>query len=173
MVIRKVTDACDRWRKPSTRQRGARWTSWPATVVRRWRWCCPTPMAQERWWLAEAARAAVQALAIPHATSACRHVSVTAGVAVHAMGDTARSVQDLLDCAGKALYRAKATGKNRVCPGFEDNLSGPLEPDQVPGDCGHAHAFDAGLNCWSCCHVRPKVILEATVAMVLCRGVRA
>ena len=61
---------------------------------------------------AEAARAAVEALALPHPRGVASVVTISAGVAVHwpAAGGTAAGA---LAAADAALYRAKAEGRNR------------------------------------------------------------
>lgn len=64
--------------------------------------------------LAQALRAAVQALAIEHrASEVAAHVTISIGAAslVPAHGD---SPERLVKCADEALYRAKAAGRNRV-----------------------------------------------------------
>ena len=68
-----------------------------------------TPMAEAREVL-ERARAAVAALKIGHAGGSLR-LTVSVGVAQHLPGDT---VEHTLERADKALYAAKALGRNRV-----------------------------------------------------------
>ncbi|MDP2228834.1 MAG: diguanylate cyclase [Moraxellaceae bacterium] len=59
--------------------------------------------------------AAVDALAIPHATAqGTRHVSLSIGVAVRTPAST-RDSNTLLDAADRALYAAKQAGRHRVC----------------------------------------------------------
>jgi diguanylate cyclase (GGDEF)-like protein len=62
--------------------------------------------------LCQRVRAAVEALAIPHATtSLLQTVTVSIGVTVYRSGETVESVVARAD---EALYRAKANGRNRV-----------------------------------------------------------
>jgi diguanylate cyclase (GGDEF)-like protein len=62
--------------------------------------------------IAEAIRAAVEALAMPHAEGN-PVVTVSIGVSLAAAGSAA-SAEDLLAAADAALYESKATGRNRV-----------------------------------------------------------
>jgi diguanylate cyclase (GGDEF)-like protein len=66
--------------------------------------------------VAEAARAAVAALFVPHEGNGARIVTISAGVACISPGsvDEARS---LVEAADGALYRAKEAGRNRVAAG--------------------------------------------------------
>ena len=63
--------------------------------------------------IGERVRAAVEALSIPHNTSAFQQVTVSAGMAAVAPGQ-ATSVQDLIEAADAALYVAKHRGRNNV-----------------------------------------------------------
>lgn len=63
--------------------------------------------------VAERIRAAIAALAIPHARSSIGHVTVSLGVASADRGQQTR-VEDLLASADQALYRAKSRGRNTV-----------------------------------------------------------
>ena len=63
--------------------------------------------------LAEAARAAIESLDLPHEHSPEGRVTASAGVAVMA-GGCYKDVDDLIRAADAALYRAKQDGKNRV-----------------------------------------------------------
>ena len=68
--------------------------------------------------IADRARAAVQALAIPHGPNQpTRLVTVSCGVASFERGMTSRGEDPatLMRVADKALYEAKRTGRNRVC----------------------------------------------------------
>jgi diguanylate cyclase (GGDEF)-like protein len=61
----------------------------------------------------ERVRSAVERLAIPHAAVPAGVVTVSAGIAAFHPGDTA-TVEELLEQADAALYRAKSAGRNRV-----------------------------------------------------------
>ena len=63
--------------------------------------------------IGETVRAAVQALAIPHATSSHQTVTVSIGVAATLPNDTQRP-GDLIEAADAALYAAKHRGRNTV-----------------------------------------------------------
>ena len=63
--------------------------------------------------IGEVVRAAVQNLAIPHATSSHRTVTVSVGVACTLPSDT-HSPGDLIEAADAALYAAKHRGRNTV-----------------------------------------------------------
>jgi two-component system chemotaxis family response regulator WspR len=63
--------------------------------------------------VAERLRAAVEALKIPHVTSACGRV-VTISVGFASFSEPA-TVEQLVAAADSALLRAKTTGRNRVC----------------------------------------------------------
>jgi diguanylate cyclase (GGDEF)-like protein len=66
--------------------------------------------------VADSARTALEAMGIPHAGQSPGYVSASLGVAAHAP-DTETDIQDaraLLDAADRALYRAKALGRNQV-----------------------------------------------------------
>jgi diguanylate cyclase (GGDEF)-like protein len=71
--------------------------------------------------IAERVRVAVEQLAIPHAGSELRTVTISAGVGsllpMQAGGDVAT---DLIEAADHALYQAKKEGRNRVCVGSSD-----------------------------------------------------
>ena len=64
--------------------------------------------------VAEMARAAVEALAIPHATHPLQKVTVSVGVASRTFDNAIQEVQALVRHADEALYEAKAAGRNRV-----------------------------------------------------------
>ena len=61
----------------------------------------------------ETVRADVQALALPHATSSHRTVTVSVGVACTSPNETQHPV-DLIEAADAALYAAKRRGRNAV-----------------------------------------------------------
>jgi diguanylate cyclase (GGDEF)-like protein len=62
---------------------------------------------------AESVRAAVQALALPHATSSYQTVTVSVGIAVTSPNETQQPM-DLVEAADAALYAAKHRGRNAV-----------------------------------------------------------
>ncbi len=62
--------------------------------------------------LAEEIREAVEALALPHPGHALGHITVSVGVAAVAAPEHPQST--LVDAADRALYRAKAAGRNAV-----------------------------------------------------------
>ena len=62
---------------------------------------------------AERLRLAVERLAIPHATGPAGVVTISVGISAYHPGDAA-TVEELLEQADAALYRAKAAGRNRV-----------------------------------------------------------
>jgi diguanylate cyclase (GGDEF)-like protein len=63
--------------------------------------------------IGEMVRAAVQDIAMPHATSSYQTVSVSVGVACTKPNDTQRP-GDLIEAADAALYAAKHRGRNAV-----------------------------------------------------------
>lgn len=65
-------------------------------------------------------RAAVEQLGIPHPAAPAGVLTISAGVAAYTPGDPT-SLEELLEQADAALYRAKSAGRNRVAL-FEDDL---------------------------------------------------
>ena len=65
--------------------------------------------------VAERVRAGVAALGLAHAGSALGHVTISVGVATSRPVDLSDDAQALMDAADRALYRAKAGGRNTVC----------------------------------------------------------
>jgi diguanylate cyclase (GGDEF)-like protein len=65
-------------------------------------------------------RAAVEQLGIPHPAAPAGVLTISAGVAAYAPGDST-SLEELLEQADAALYRAKSAGRNQVAL-FEDDL---------------------------------------------------
>jgi len=63
----------------------------------------------------ERIRQAVQALGIFHPTATDKTLTVSVGAAACEPGSTARDWKEVLEQADKALYQAKAQGRNRVC----------------------------------------------------------
>ena len=78
--------------------------------------------------IAEACRARVEALGIPHGHStAGQVVTVSAGVATM-LPDSGRSRRDLVEAADKALYLAKSRGRNLVVPADQRRNKARLSP---------------------------------------------
>lgn len=75
----------------------------------------PETTEEEATLVAERLRTSVENLAIPHEySSTAPVVTISAGIASHRnQGDN--SIQNLIDAADKALYMAKASGRNQVC----------------------------------------------------------
>jgi diguanylate cyclase (GGDEF)-like protein len=73
----------------------------------------PNTAAARALEIGETVRAAVQALAMPHATSSHQTVTVSVGVACTKPDDTQRP-GDLIEAADAALYAAKHRGRNAV-----------------------------------------------------------
>jgi diguanylate cyclase (GGDEF)-like protein len=67
----------------------------------------------------ERVRSAVEQLAIPHVAGPAGVVTLSAGIAAYHPGD-ATTVEELLEQADAALYRAKSAGRNRVAQ-YEDD----------------------------------------------------
>jgi diguanylate cyclase (GGDEF)-like protein len=65
--------------------------------------------------MAERFRHAVLAQAIPHGGNPVGLVTVSIGAAACCPGEDAASCESLLQAADKALYAAKAAGRNQVC----------------------------------------------------------
>ncbi|MUG73886.1 diguanylate cyclase domain-containing protein [Paenibacillus validus] len=76
---------------------------------------------QEAFHLAEEFRSRIERLALPHAQSKiAEHVTVSVGLTA-IVPDTAGTPEQLVEYADKALYRAKAEGRNRVAVSFPDS----------------------------------------------------
>jgi diguanylate cyclase (GGDEF)-like protein len=65
--------------------------------------------------VAERVRACVEALGLAHAGSPRGHVTISVGVATSRPFDWSDEPAGLIDAADRALYRAKAGGRNTVC----------------------------------------------------------
>ena len=74
--------------------------------------------------IGEDVRAAVSDLAMPHTTSAFRHVTVSIGVAAACHSQMAQP-KDLIEAADAALYAAKRRGRNTV---VEHGLTRAFDP---------------------------------------------
>jgi diguanylate cyclase (GGDEF)-like protein len=73
--------------------------------------------------VAERLRASIDQMAVPHASSSVvDHVTISIGVA-SVTPEEESSPHYLLESADRALYRAKQTGRNRVCAASEVDLS--------------------------------------------------
>ncbi|WP_159944583.1 MULTISPECIES: GGDEF domain-containing protein [unclassified Nocardiopsis] len=73
-------------------------------------------------------------------------VSITISVGVAVIGDHGNDLVELLTAADLALYRAKETGRNRVClpagrPGVGGKIPGP-RGGEIPGHSGHIDPTD-------------------------------
>jgi diguanylate cyclase (GGDEF)-like protein len=75
--------------------------------------------------LAEAARAAVTQLALPHARDASPFVSISGGVAVLSR-DAAKGEARLVAAADQALYLAKGQGRNRIVAASAEAAMSPV-----------------------------------------------
>jgi diguanylate cyclase (GGDEF)-like protein len=84
------------------------------------------------WIVAEKIRAAVESLQLTHIANGKGIVTVSAGVhAVEPQGSNGVAI-DLVIAADKALYQAKANGRNRVCSATP-NVALPLQAVAGPG----------------------------------------
>jgi diguanylate cyclase (GGDEF)-like protein len=75
---------------------------------------CADTDAQDALALAEAIRAGLEALALPHHQSPIGRVSVSIGVAVLSAPHELQTAERFLRQADKAMYRAKSQGRNQV-----------------------------------------------------------
>lgn len=73
--------------------------------------------------VAERVRASVEALGLVHDGSVLRHVTISVGVATSRPFDRTEDPQSLMDAADRALYRAKASGRNTICPAVHEGRS--------------------------------------------------
>ncbi|MDI6711193.1 MAG: diguanylate cyclase [Bacillota bacterium] len=76
--------------------------------------CLPRTDCDQAAAVAERMRAGIERLSVPLAAGACVSVTSSFGVASLA-GPEAQDIDSLINQADKALYRAKAEGRNRVC----------------------------------------------------------
>lgn len=79
--------------------------------------------------VAEGIRLAVDRLNLDHASSDFGHVTVSIGVACR-QPQAGESVDMLVKAADRALYRAKATGRNRVIVASEDDAMAASESSE-------------------------------------------
>ncbi|GID97176.1 serine/threonine protein kinase [Amorphoplanes digitatis] len=80
--------------------------------------------------VAERARAAVEALALPHEHTEAKVVTLSVGVATHVPAGSAPA-DGLIAAADAALYRAKEQGRNRLCVA-EPAAHTPAHPPRRP-----------------------------------------
>jgi diguanylate cyclase (GGDEF)-like protein len=72
----------------------------------------------------------------------CLDIALTASLGVASLQNEARSPQELLDQADRALYAAKRAGRNRVIrwhPELDDGQSGPFTPEPAAGPDYEGH----------------------------------
>ncbi|MDB5624361.1 MAG: diguanylate cyclase [Tardiphaga sp.] len=86
----------------------------------------PRSDAARAFEIGERVRAAIQALAIPHASTATQRVTASIGLA-SATPNEDQTPRDLVEAADAALYAAKHRGRNTVvCHGFTGGDKSPL-----------------------------------------------
>ena len=71
--------------------------------------------------IAEALRRSIRSLAIPHEASPCGVVTVSIGLAMSRRSDSITTAEGLMARADRALYDAKAAGRDRVM-GWRDRM---------------------------------------------------
>lgn len=96
---------------------------------------CDAPAALQR---AEALRDAVQQIRVRYGEGTLPRVTLSLGVVSYPEDGT--TPQDLLTTADAALYRAKATGRNRVC--VRNDVESEKKVVTGPGDPAGVHPSD-------------------------------
>lgn len=84
---------------------------------------------------AERVRSAVEAMGIPHESGKTLKVTISIGVCT--FPDLVGSKQELIDCADKAMYFSKKTGRNRVTLYGPDSEALALAKEVGPPEPGH------------------------------------
>ncbi len=123
-VLRAAADALRETMRPGAR--GYRFGGEEFLII------LPTQSLRDGCRAAERLRAAVAALALPHAASPIGVISVSAGVALWAR--EGMTMNAWLKQADEALYHAKSLGRNCVFPA----------PDNPHADCFSTTDMDAG-----------------------------
>ena len=100
-------------RRQSSGRARARAISWPGTAATSSWWSCPTRAAKAAWWWRSASGIGLRSTAF--LADEGINWRLTASVGVATLPEMARSSDELLDAADRAMYHVKETGKNNVC----------------------------------------------------------